>query len=42
LDAPIERLATADIGNPHDPQLMAAALPNTDTIAEKIIELDKI
>lgn len=42
LDAPIERLATADIGNPHDPQLMAAALPNTNRIAERIIDLDKI
>ena len=42
LDAPIERLATADIGNPHDPKLMEHALPNPDSIAQRIIELDKI
>jgi len=42
LDAPIERLATADIGNPHDPQLMEHALPNPDSIAQRILELDQI
>ncbi len=42
LDAPIERLATADIGNPHDPRLMEHALPNPDSIAERMMELDKI
>jgi 2-oxoisovalerate dehydrogenase E1 component len=42
LDAPIERLATADIGNPHDPLLMEHALPNPDSIARRIMELDQI
>ncbi len=42
LDAPIERLATADIGNPHDPRLMEHALPNPDSIAERIMELDQV
>jgi 2-oxoisovalerate dehydrogenase E1 component len=42
LDAPIERLATADIGNPHDPQLMEHALPNPDSIAARIMELDQV
>ncbi|WP_343032265.1 thiamine pyrophosphate-dependent enzyme [Marinicella rhabdoformis] len=42
LDAPIERLATADIGNPHDPRLMEHALPNPNSIAERIMELDKV
>ncbi|MCX7552499.1 thiamine pyrophosphate-dependent enzyme [Marinicella sp. S1101] len=42
LDAPIERLATADIGNPHDPRLMEHALPNPDSIAARIIELDQV
>lgn len=42
LDAPIERLATADIGNPHDPQLMEHALPNPDSIARRIMELDQV
>ena len=42
LDAPIERLATADIGNPHDPQLMEHALPNPDSIAHRTMELDQI
>lgn len=42
LDAPIERLATADIGNPHDPQLMEHALPNPDSIAQRMMELDQI
>ena len=42
LDAPIERLATADIGNPHDPKLMEHALPNPDSIAQRIMELDQI
>ena len=41
LDAPIERLATADIGNPHDPRLMEHALPNPDSIAHRIMELDQ-
>ncbi len=41
LDAPIERLATADIGNPHDPRLMEHALPNPDSIAQRIMELDQ-
>lgn len=42
LDAPIERLATADICNPHDPKLMQHALPNPESIAQRIIELDQI
>jgi len=42
LDAPIERLATADIGNPHDPKLMEHALPNPDSIAQRLMELDQI
>ncbi len=42
LDAPVERLATADIGNPHDPLLMEHALPNSTNIAEKMMELDQI
>ncbi len=42
LDAPIERLATADIGNPHDPRLMEHALPNPNSIAMRIMELDKV
>ncbi len=42
LDAPIERLATADIGNPHDPKLMEHALPNPDSIAQRLVELDQI
>lgn len=42
LDAPIERLATADIGNPHDPRLMEHALPNPNSIATRIMELDKV
>ncbi len=42
LDAPIERLATADIGNPHDPRLMEHALPNPDSIAKRIMELDQV
>ena len=42
LDAPIERLATPDIGNPHDPVLMNAALPNPDKILHAIKELDAL
>ncbi|WP_223787204.1 alpha-ketoacid dehydrogenase subunit alpha/beta [Marinicella meishanensis] len=42
LDAPIERLATADIGNPHDPRLMEHALPNPESIAERMLELDQV
>jgi 2-oxoisovalerate dehydrogenase E1 component len=42
LDAPIERLATADIGNPHDPKLMEHALPNPESIAQRMRELDQI
>ena len=42
LDAPIERLATADIGNPHDPRLMEHALPNPNSIAQRMMELDQI
>lgn len=42
LDAPIERLATGDIGNPHDPRLMEHALPNPNSIAKRIMELDKV
>lgn len=42
LDAPIERLTTADIGNPHDPVLMHAALPNVEKILTAIKELDAV
>lgn len=42
LDAPIERLATADIGNPHDPRLMEHALPNPERIAQRMLELDQV
>ncbi len=39
LDAPISRLAMPDIPSPHHPDLMEWALPSTEGIAEKIIDL---
>jgi len=42
LDAPIERIATPDIGNPHDPVLMEAALPNPSKILQAIKNLDAV
>jgi len=41
LDAPIERLAMPDIGNPHEPNLMNAVIPTPEKISEAIIKLDK-
>ena len=41
LDAPIERLAMPDVGNPHEPQLMNAVIPTADKIAQAIIALDQ-
>ncbi len=41
LDAPIERLAMPDIGNPHEPNLMNAVVPTTEKILLAILELDK-
>ena len=41
LDAPIERLAMPDIGNPHEPNLMNAVIPTPEKILESIIALDK-
>lgn len=41
LDAPIERLAMPDIGNPHEPNLMNAVVPTTEKILLSILELDK-
>ncbi len=42
LDAPIERVATPDICNPHDPDLMEAALPNVEKVKNKILQLDAV
>ncbi|MFK8013494.1 MAG: transketolase C-terminal domain-containing protein, partial [Marinicellaceae bacterium] len=41
LDAPIERLAMPDIGNPHEPNLMNAVVPTSEKILQTIIELDQ-
>ncbi|VAW33830.1 Branched-chain alpha-keto acid dehydrogenase, E1 component, alpha subunit / Branched-chain alpha-keto acid dehydrogenase, E1 component, beta subunit [hydrothermal vent metagenome] len=41
LDAPIERLAMPDIGNPHQPDLMNAVVPTPKKILQAIISLDK-
>jgi 2-oxoisovalerate dehydrogenase E1 component len=41
LDAPIERLAMPDIGNPHEPNLMNSVVPTTDKILQTIIQLDQ-
>lgn len=42
LDAPIERLAMPDIGNPHEPNLMNAVIPTSQKILEAITQLDQI
>ena len=41
LDAPIERLAMPDIGNPHEPNLMNAVIPTTEKILLTLLDLDK-
>jgi len=41
LDAPIERLAMPDIGNPHQPDLMNAVVPTTKKILAAISALDQ-
>jgi 2-oxoisovalerate dehydrogenase E1 component len=41
LDAPIERLAMPDIGNPHEPSLMNAVVPTVEKIMLTILALDK-
>ena len=41
LDAPIQRLAMPDIGNPHEPNLMNSVVPTSDKICEAIHNLDK-
>lgn len=41
LDAPIERLAMPDIGNPHEPKLMNAVVPTPEKILEAIYALDQ-
>ncbi len=40
LDAPIERLAMPDIGNPHAPNLMNAVVPTTEKILLTLKKLD--
>jgi 2-oxoisovalerate dehydrogenase E1 component len=39
LDAPVERIAMPDVPSPHNPILLDAVLPNSDEIAEKMIDL---
>ena len=39
LDAPVERMAPADIPIPHNPGLMHAMLPGIDSIAAKLVEI---
>jgi 2-oxoisovalerate dehydrogenase E1 component len=39
LDAPIERLAVADVPMPYHPVLLDAVLPDAEEIAERIGEL---
>ena len=41
LDAPIERLAMPDIGNPHAPHLMNAVVPTSKKILQYINKVDK-
>jgi 2-oxoisovalerate dehydrogenase E1 component len=41
LDAPIERLAMPDVGNPHEPNLMNAVVPTVEKILLAILALDK-
>ena len=41
LDAPIQRLAMPDIGNPHEPNLMNSVVPTSEKICEAITNLDK-
>jgi 2-oxoisovalerate dehydrogenase E1 component len=42
LDAPIERLAMADVPSPHSPVLLDAVLPNVAAIARAITDLCEI
>jgi 2-oxoisovalerate dehydrogenase E1 component len=39
LDAPVDRLAVADVPMPYHPSLLDAVLPNSDQIAERIGQL---
>jgi 2-oxoisovalerate dehydrogenase E1 component len=39
LDAPVDRLAVADVPMPYHEVLLASVLPNTDSIAERMVEL---
>lgn len=41
LDAPIERLAMPDVGNPHEPTLMNTVIPTAEKISEAINNLDQ-
>jgi len=41
LDAPIERLAMPDIGNPHEPNLMNSVVPTKEKILQAIQKLDQ-
>lgn len=41
LDAPIQRLAMPDIGNPHEPNLMNSVVPTKEKILEAIQNLDQ-
>jgi len=40
LDAPIQRLAMPDIGNPHEPNLMDSVVPTPAKILAAINQLD--
>jgi 2-oxoisovalerate dehydrogenase E1 component len=42
LDAPIERLAMPDVPSPHNPVLLDAVLPSTETISRAIKDLVEI
>jgi 2-oxoisovalerate dehydrogenase E1 component len=39
LDAPVDRLAVEDVPMPYHEVLLASVLPNTDSIAERMVEL---
>jgi 2-oxoisovalerate dehydrogenase E1 component len=39
LDAPVDRLAVADVPMPYHPSLLEAVLPDADRIAERIDDL---
>lgn len=39
LDAPVQRIAIPDVPTPYHPSLMAAVVPSTETIAQRIREL---